>query len=107
MSTCYVAKCFSYRLRECLDSRNLQYNFICAFLYGIVAANVVHLNDCADLYNYGRKASGLFKISPPNMTDGDTSKWYRTFCEDGWTEIARRSQTFHDAVRIRRGCRKI
>ena len=64
------------------------------------AANVVHLNDCAELYNYGRKASGLFKINPPS--DGDDSKWYRAFCEDGWTEIARRSQNFDDAVSEKR-----
>ena len=56
----------------------------------------MHLNDCAELYNYGRKASGLFKINPPS--DGDDTKWYRTFCEDGWTEIARRTQNFDDAV---------
>ena len=56
----------------------------------------MHLEDCAELYNYGRKASGLFQINPPS--DGDKWKWYRTFCEDGWTEIARRSQKFDDAV---------
>ena len=64
------------------------------------AANLVHLEDCADLYYYGRKASGLFKINPPS--DGDDSKWYRAFCEDGWTEIARRSQNFDDAVSEKR-----
>ena len=66
----------------------------------VFAANVVNLNDCAELYNYGRKASGLFKINPPS--DGDDSKWYRAYCEEGWTDIARRSQNFDDAVSKKR-----
>ena len=64
------------------------------------AANVVHLEDCAELYKYGRKASGIYKINPPS--DGDDSKWYRAFCDDGWTEIARRSQNFDNAVSEKR-----
>ena len=57
---------------------------------------MAHFNDCAELYNYGRRSSGLYKMNP--TTDSDSNKWYRAFCEDGWTEIARRSQKFDDPV---------